>query len=188
MSDSYIAHQSHPYGVMPRGNAFFAPKNQLAVRRIGLGILNIIASDEVIIEILGLLSGTDLLIVAAVSRALYVYSSYSDLWRDLSLRLEVGPIEFHKSWRQTFLSRLLKSNGINSQLREHSPIKVDGIFSNYLYRSWSCATCDFVTACPGFFSFDDIQRRKAIELSAEEFIVEYERPNIPVRLYQCTIL
>jgi hypothetical protein len=146
-----------------------------------MSILSCIGSDEVIIEILGLLNGAELLAISSVSKALYVFSSFSDLWRDLSLRLEAGPIEFHKSWRQTFLLRLLQFTKRDpSRLREHTPIKVDGIFSNFLYRSWSCSTCDLATACPGFFTFNDIERRNAADLSVEDFVAQYEQQNIPV--------
>jgi hypothetical protein len=43
-----------------------------------------------------------------------------------------------------------------------------------------CRACDFEYACPGFYKNDDIPRRKASELSVEDFVKEFELPNRPL--------
>eukprot|EP01036_Dinobryon_divergens_P041204 gene41204-54592_t len=69
---SYTCRKSHPYGVQAPGNSFFADEKVVSVRRLGLGILNVL-SDDTLLEILSYIDGNTLANTAASSRAIYVY-------------------------------------------------------------------------------------------------------------------
>eukprot|EP01041_Mallomonas_annulata_P002453 gene2453-4766_t len=176
---SYTCRKSHPYGVQAPGNSFFADEKVVSVRRLGLGILNVL-SDDTLLEILSYIDGNTLANTAASSRAIYVYAHHSDLWRDLVLRKWDGNVEYVETWRDTYVRNICQNKFKSTFL--HRPILVSGIFSNLLYRWWCCCSFDFESACPGFLSFDDIPRRDASNYSIDEFLIEFEVPNLPVVL------
>jgi hypothetical protein len=182
MSDLFVNDQ-HPYGVKPPGNAYFCTSIQAQVRPRGLGAAKRI-QDEALIEILGFLSATELGRISCTSRALYVYAHHSDLWRDLVLRKWEGkPLHFQCNWKETFMTSLQRAQGMDESILasvKHCPICVDGIYSNLLHRSWTCHTCDLATACPGFYDHDDIAHRASHDLSTDEFVAQYEKPNKPL--------
>ena len=191
----------HPYGVLPSGNAYFCSAEHSLVRPKGLGPLMCIIGDEALVEILGYLNASDLSHTSICSRALYVYSHHSDLWRDVTLRRwENQPIQYVRSWKETYMKSVQcdyiaasSSSGVSGSASHststkeceekwarHEELSVRGIFSNLLHRSWTCHTCDLATACPGFFKHNDVERRKGSELSVSEFREQYERPNNPL--------
>ena len=165
-------------------------KDPYKVRRSGLGILRVI-SDEAIIELLGYFGGKELANILKLSRALYVFCNYSDLWRDLTLRTFDGNVDFDCTWKDTF-SRMtiamLNENARENKLcfSPHKPIKVSNMFCNVLHRSWTCHTCDLQYACPGFYDKCEIPRRDATTLTTEEFVNEYESKNKPVIIKNAT--
>jgi len=75
--------RSNNYGVQPLSNLLFDSAT-VNVRDVGLGTLTLF-TDETILEILGLLDAKYLGRLAAVSRALYVFSNQDSLWRALVL-------------------------------------------------------------------------------------------------------
>jgi hypothetical protein len=187
LEDGFYNRQ-HPYGVKPSGNAYFCTQTEAMVRPFGLGKHLRSITDEALLEMLSFLTPQELASLSACSRALYVYSHHTDLWRDLTLRKCEGiPIEYQSSWKETFMVSTQKSNNNynnndNNNIAnvKHVPISVNGIFSNLLHRSWSCRTCDLATACPGFYKHNDIQRREAKTMNTEQFLNQYEIPNIPL--------
>ena len=167
----------HPYGVKAEGNLLLASPMILQVRSQGLGNLSALI-DENLLEILGYLNAKELCSVGVTSRACYVFSHHSDLWRDLTLRCLDGQIEYEATWRDTYVKKSCDS--INMKYIKHVPIKVSGIFSAPLHRSWTCSTFDYDLACPGFLRTDEITREDSSLLSVESFVSRYEIPNKPV--------
>lgn len=166
---------------------YFASQELIMVRYFGFGHQMCKLTDETIGELLSFLSGSDLVNVIQVSRALYCHGHNSDLWRDITLREFDGKgIKFNNTWKDTYMYTRVQSRADQGNatkkltLHNHVPIRVAGIFSNYLHRSWSCRTCDLETACPGFHKLSDIPIRLASDLSVEQFIEQYEIPNKPV--------
>lgn len=182
--ESYEAGESHPYGVLPSGNMYFASQELIMARYYGLGPQICKLQDDTIGELLTYLSGPDLIHILQVSRVFYAYANSSDLWRDITLREFDGKgIKYKNTWKDAYMfTYIAKKNliSLSGQIKEHVPIQVQGVFSNYLHRSWSCHTCDLATACPGFYKFSDIPIRSAKDLSVEAFIEQYELPNKPV--------
>lgn len=153
-------------------------------RRIGLGNLHYIVSDEIIIDIISFLSYLDICHISIVSRAFYVYSNYSDIWRNLTLiNWENKAIRYHYTWHETFIHMWMSEHGINSSFPRIKPIKINYFYSNFLFRAFSCHSYDIMTACPTFMSYSNINTISC-HLSIEEFQQEYENKNIPVILKQ----
>ena len=173
--------EPHPYGVLPYGNLLLVADDEKRLRRrTGLGSMLNAMSDEALVEMLSFLGPQDLAISSRCSRALYVYSHHSDLWRDLTLRLFPDDVvKYRDCWKETFVSTLVRKKEKPPQAR-HVPLKITGIYSNLLHRSWACHSCDLATACPGFFAHDDVPREEATLLSLTEFVGNYESKNKPV--------
>ena len=90
-------------------------------------------------------------------------------------------IRYINNWKDTYI--INKRNIINEDEKikyYHQPIKVHGIFSNLLYRSWACHSCDLNSACPGIFTHNDIPKYHYDQLSLEDFIYNYEGKNTHV--------
>jgi hypothetical protein len=182
----YATNVSHPYGCLPSGNSFLCNSPEDLHRRAnGCGIIAVL-SDENIADILSYCTHHDLCRVMLISKALYVHANHFELWRDLMLRTWSGRnIEYRVSWKDTFMYACVKNNTHTKKLllTPSKPMKVPGMFSNYLYRSWSCSTFDFETACPGFLCNHDIETVSyEANLSADEFYKKYESAKIPVIL------
>lgn len=179
--DLFLYDHGHPNGVLPAGNAYFSSKKLLLVRLNGLGFISSV-SDEILVDILSYLNGLELCFVSITSRALYVFSLFNDLWRDLVLRFQNNNVNFCRTWKDTYIIMFNNAKKKENK-KEHlfySPLKVEGIYSSLLHRSWSCSTCDFLSAFPGFYTNDNISKRDASELSIIDFVNQYEIPNIPV--------
>jgi len=176
--------EPHPYGVLPLGNLFLVvDEEKRQRRRRGLGAALNGMSDEALIELMSFLGPQELALLSQCSRALYVYAHHSDLWRDLTLRTFPDEIvKYRDSWKETFVSTWHRKNGLGAHAR-HVPIKVTGIYSNMLHRSWACHSCDLESACPGFYAFsNDIPKLDVNDLSLGDFVKEFECKNRPVVL------
>lgn len=172
---------SHPYGVLPSGNLYITTdEEKLLRRRRGLGrFLNSI-TDESLLEVLSFLTNKELARISLASKALYVYSHHSDLWRDLTLQTFLDEVVVYmESWKETFVSTWHRKFNLGKHF-PHVPLQVSGIYSNLLHRSWVCHSCDLETACPGFYSFSDIAKVDAASLSMREFVENWEAKNVPL--------
>ena len=179
--ESYEGEESHPYGVLPAGNMYFATQQEIMTRYYGLGPGMCKLTDELVGEMLSFLSGTDLITILQVSRTLYCHANSSDLWRDATLREYEGKgIKYSKCWKDAYMHTRVYHSDKNISIKDHIPIRMKGIFSSFLHRMWSCHTCDLATACPGFYEQSDIPVREASDLTIEAFLEEYEIPNLPV--------
>ncbi|KAJ1414119.1 hypothetical protein B484DRAFT_297154, partial [Ochromonadaceae sp. CCMP2298] len=175
----------HPYGALPSGNAYFASRQLQLVRGMGLGPSLSCLSDETLGEVLSLLAGGDLARVLQTSRTLYCHASCGELWRDVCLReLGTAHLRFEVSWRDTFARTKRRSQG--PPLPLHQPLRVAGVYSNHLFRPWSCCNFDFAVACRGFFEHSDIDRVTAGALSEQQFVAQYEMRNRPVVITELT--
>lgn len=93
---------------------------------------------------------------------------------------------YNATWKDTFIAAWVRTNPNIAKdliISPSKPIKVSGIFSNYLYRSWSCSTFDYEAACPGFLLNHDVESISLeSNLSVEDFYMKYEMERIPVIL------
>jgi hypothetical protein len=167
----------HPNGVLPGGNAFIAGPSAMITRYNGLGSLSKL-TDEQLADWLTYLDGVTLGKLSRVSKVLYVFSQLETLWRDLVLLHTKGKhINFIRSWKITYAALIAptKVPSIPS-----SPIKVKSFYSEYLFHQWLCCSYDVEKSIPGFFKPDEIPRVSAKDLTIEEFIEQFEKPNKPV--------
>ncbi|KAF9595424.1 hypothetical protein IFM89_000342 [Coptis chinensis] len=163
---------SHSHGVQPLGNLLFSSSSHNS-RNTGLGNLQTL-SDELVLDILGLLEGTHLAILAMVSKSFYVFCNHEPLWRNLVLENFKGGFFFSESWKTTYVFSRSFRNFVSSSL------KVRDFYSDYLFQSWLCASLEMK---PEWLERDNIERRSGI--SVDEFILNFEEPNKPVLLEGC---
>jgi hypothetical protein len=145
--------------------------SNLHVRDVGLGTL-MLFTDETILEILGLLDAKDLGRLAAASRALYIFSNQDSLWRALVLLQLNGIFSFNGCWKSTYISAHWPMHVL-----PQVPLKVSNFYSDYLFRSWLCASLEMKRE---WLEVDNGDRRN--NLSLEDFIACYEESNKPVLL------
>ncbi|CAM6082841.1 unnamed protein product [Calypogeia fissa] len=157
------------YGVEPLGNLLFeAPVSN--VRDVGLGNLWSL-TDELLLDILGLLDAKDLGRLAVVSRAFYVVVHQDSLWRNLVLEEFKGNFSFTGRWKNSYIAtRYPQFAG-----PAHVPLKIRNFYSDYFFQSWLCASLELTK---DWLTRDNIERRP--NLSVEEFVKDFEEPNKPV--------
>ncbi|OMO51919.1 hypothetical protein CCACVL1_29495 [Corchorus capsularis] len=168
---------SHSHGVQPLGNLYFNP-GSVNSRNTGLGNLQIL-SDELVLEILGLLEGTQLGFLATVSKSFYVFTSHEPLWRNLVLDKVEGGFSYNRSWKITYVSTFYPSFNVAKSTRIPG-LRVRDFYSDYLFQSWLCANLEMK---PEWLERDNIIRKRGI--SVEDFIMNFEEPNKPVLLEGC---
>ncbi|CAN0879256.1 Arginine-specific demethylase JMJ22 [Linum grandiflorum] len=162
---------SHSHGVQPLGNLYFNP-GAVNSRNTGLGNLQIL-SDELVLDILGLLNASHLGNLSAVSKSFYVYANHDPLWRNLVLDELKGGFFFNGSWRSTYIAARYENLGF-------AKLKIRDFYSDYLFQSWLCANLEMR---PEWLERDNIVRKRGI--SVEEFVSSFEEPNKPVLLEGC---
>lgn len=164
---------SNSHGVQPLGNLYFSPSLHNS-RNSGLGNVQSL-SDELVLEILGLLGGTDLGVLSTVSKSFYVFCNHEPLWRSLVLETCKGGFLYNETWKSTYINAIRPSfEVLNSRLN------VRDFYSDYLFQSWLCANLEMK---PEWLERDNIVRRKGI--SVEEFVSKFEELNKPVLLEGC---
>lgn len=165
--------RSHSHGVQPLGNLYYSssPHNS---RNTGLGSLQTL-TDELVLDILGLLEGAHLGVLSTVSKAFYVFCNHEPLWRNLVLEGYKDGFSYTGSWKFTYINGYKPSFGFIS-----SGLKVRDFYSDYLFQSWLCANLEMKHE---WIERDNIIRRKGI--SVDEFVLNFEEPNKPVLLEGC---
>ncbi|CAN1306839.1 Arginine-specific demethylase JMJ22 [Linum perenne] len=165
---------SHSHGVQPLGNLYFNP-GAVNSRNPGLGNLQFL-SDELVLDILGLLSATQLGNLAAVSKSFYVFANHEPIWRNLVLDELKGGFFFNGSWRSTYIAARYD---VSSNLG-FAKIRVRDFYSDYLFQSWLCANLEMK---PEWLERDNIVRKRGI--TVDEFVSNFEELNKPVLLEGC---
>ncbi|KAG2679855.1 hypothetical protein I3760_11G071300 [Carya illinoinensis] len=167
---------SHTHGVQPLGNLYLHP-GCINSRNTGLGNLHTL-TDELVLDILGLLDGTHLGVLATVSKSFYVFTNHEPLWRNLVLENLNGGFFYNESWKSTYIAASYPSFKVSDICVSH--LRVRDFYSDYLFQSWLCANLEMK---PEWLERDNIIRRKGI--SAEEFVLNFEEPNKPILLEGC---
>ncbi|XP_030512497.1 F-box protein At5g06550 [Rhodamnia argentea] len=168
--------RSNAHGVQPLGNLFLSP-NATNSRNTGLGALQNL-TDELLLEILGLLSATQLGILATVSKSFYIFCNHEPLWRNLVLEALGGDFSFNRSWKSTYVAGCHPSFDVGSV--GDLGLEIRDFYSDYVFQSWLCANLEMK---PEWLERDNIVRKRGI--SVEEFVRSFEEPNKPVLLEGC---
>ncbi|KAK8965955.1 F-box protein [Platanthera guangdongensis] len=162
--------------IQPLGNLLLLDPSS-NIRNPGLGNLRIL-SDELLLDVLGLLGGRDLGILSSVSKSLYVFSTHEPLWRNLVLDHLNGEFLFTGSWRSTYISSIYPQFFPPST--GPSTLRIRNFYSDHLFQSWLCANLEMK---PKWLARDNIERRR--NLSLEEFVSLFEDLNKPILLEGC---
>jgi hypothetical protein len=166
---------SHPYGALPYGNIFLSDSDN--VRENGLGRFRRL-NDEQVLSVLQYLDAKSLSNVLKTSRFMYVAGHHEELWRDLMLRRSGSSgFEFCSSWKDTFIRAEFESKGKLHLFYRHQPIRMKGIYSDTLFRSWLCRSFELQDS---WLAVNNVCIEDSDTLTVDRFLSEYEETNTPV--------
>lgn len=148
----------HPLGVRPSGNALDAKEDL----RFRAGLFGRIP-DELILTLLEWLDEDALLRLGSTCRALYGYSTYDGLWRDLWV---ARSSEMQMKWRGSWRASLLKLPA--NKLAE---IDCRNLFSDALHRPFLCSQLPLLSFVSNIPTSNQISRLE--NLSPEEFTASW---------------
>ncbi|CAG8546309.1 6878_t:CDS:2 [Funneliformis caledonium] len=173
---SNVLMMRHPLGIKPWGNYYVDSKDQsrnFEGDRRGSSLGNLaILTDDLILDILGALDAKDLLSLGLASRVLYCFSTFDDLWKQLTIQKYKGDWCWQGSWRVTFLKRSCSEYNLDIFLKP--AIHLTDFYSDTLFQPFLCSS----TGMDSYLGVENIDRRSNLEL--EEFIRKYAIPNKPV--------
>ncbi|KAI8600623.1 hypothetical protein EDD21DRAFT_376663 [Dissophora ornata] len=173
----HIMSLQHPLGIKPLGNYYMdatRPDFPGSCRGPSLGRLSRL-TDEIIMEILYLLSPQELLTLGAASRVLYGLTHLDDIWKTLTIERFRGDWEWQDdTWRATFLKRSDPNYDTSMILENREPLKLKTFYSDVLFQPFYCAAIGMEP----YTSVENIDRRSGLTL--EQFVDEYEKPGKPV--------
>mmetsp|Transcript_2545 Transcript_2545/g.5610 ORF Transcript_2545/g.5610 Transcript_2545/m.5610 type:complete len:690 (+) Transcript_2545:65-2134(+) len=168
------------------------------VRHDGLGPNLRQLNDEQLITILSFVDGPTLASgICCASKFLYVAGHHEELWRDLVLRRwgEVGftvrdPHDTEEDdsgsaqgmgatgcWKDIYAWNHHPSDSTKAIIQRHSPISIQGIYSDTFFRSWLCRS---FALQPSWLSTHTVSSIPHSEMTTERFYKEYEETNTPV--------
>ena len=167
------------------------------VRHDGLGPNLRQLNDEQLITILSFVDGPTLASgICCASKFLYVAGHHEELWRDLVLRRwgEVGfTVRDPHDTTEEGDSSSAQGRGATgcwkdiyawnhhpldkTIIKRHSPISIQGIYSDTFFRSWLCRS---FALQPSWLSTHTVSSIPHSEMTTERFYKEYEETNTPV--------
>ncbi|KAG9323967.1 hypothetical protein KVV02_003238 [Mortierella alpina] len=177
MTTQHVMSLQHPLGIKPLGNYYMdATRADFtgSCRGPSLGRLARL-TDEIIMEILDLLSPVDLLTLGATSRVLYGLTHLDDMWKTLTIERFKGDWTWQDdTWRATFLKRSDPRYDTSMILQNRDSMKMKNFYSDVLFQPFYCAAIGMEP----YTAVENIDRRSG--LSLEQFVEEYEKPGKPV--------
>ncbi|KAG0254772.1 hypothetical protein BG011_005533 [Mortierella polycephala] len=177
MTTKHVMSLQHPLGIKPLGNYYMdAGRSDFtgSCRGPSLGQLSRL-TDEIVMEILNLLTSKELLTLGAVSKVLYGLTHLDDMWKTLTIDQFKGDWEWQDdTWRATFLKQSDPQYDTLMILKNRDQMKMKHFYSDTLFQPFYCAAIGMEP----YIAVENIDRRSG--LSLEQFIQEYERPGKPV--------
>ncbi|KAF8933167.1 hypothetical protein BGZ52_008441 [Haplosporangium bisporale] len=177
MTTKHVMGLQHPLGINPLGNYYMdasRPDFPGACRGPSLGQLSRL-TDELIMDILHLLSPCELLTLGATSRVLYGLTHLDDMWKTLTIERFKGDWTWQgDTWRATFLKRSDPQYNTDIILENREALKLKYFYSDVLFQSFYCAAIGM----DPYVSVENIDKRSGLTL--DEFVQEYEKPGKPV--------
>jgi hypothetical protein len=172
----------HPYGALPFGNSWLE-ENKNDTRPNGLGGMRLL-NDEQVLSVLSFCDGPALAQVVQTSRYLYVAGHHDELWRDLILRhcdTHNQPLTFvpNGKWKDSYCQQVHAS----ASIAPHVPLPIKGVYSDTFYRSYLCRSFQLQ---PEWLKVETVTRIPHDSVTADEFVEQFERPNVPVVLAGAT--
>lgn len=180
LDDGVDVAEAHAWGVLPWGNFHWGDdlsagdgrRVRLMDARAAAPVL-LSLDDSVLLGILSFLDARSLARLGQTCRALAVFCHHEPLWKDLLVATCGGEWSFcGGSFRNTLV--LTRFGGPPCR-----PIRVAGLYSDLLNKSWVCASARFSRSWVGI---DTVPRERPDELTVADFVRRYEAPNVPVLL------
>src|SRR6266542_1090906 len=156
---SNVLMMQHPLGIKPWGNYYFDSTDKSNnfegdCRCSSLGNL-VILTDDLILEILGVLDAKDLLSLGLTSRVLYCFSTFDDLWKRLIIQKYNGDWCWQGNWRVTFLKRSCSTYNLDLILNDNKPaIHLTNFYSDTLFQPFLCSS----TRMESYLGVENIDR------------------------------
>ncbi|KAF9185465.1 hypothetical protein BGZ51_007949 [Haplosporangium sp. Z 767] len=177
ITTKHVMSLQHPLGIKPLGNYYMdAGRSDFtgSCRGPSLGQLSRL-TDELVMEILNLLTAKELLTLGRVSKVLYGLTHLDDMWKTLTINQFKGDWEWQDdTWRATFLKQSDPQYDTSMILKNRDQMKLKHFYSDTLFQPFYCAAIGMEP----YIAVENIDRRSG--LSLEQFIQEYERPGKPV--------
>lgn len=156
----------HPHGIKPWGNHYASNSQQLNTS--GLGAFGVF-KDELIVDLLAFVDIQTLCKLEQVSKVLLAFCSNECAWRD-RYREDFSDLKYNAAgWKHSYSIR--KGNDKEPSKK----IDCSGVYSDYLYASWRCATVPVNLLSR---NVETIERRS--NLSVTDFKKEYSGLGHPV--------
>ena len=150
---SELAVPSHPFGVLPSGNAYLSNQDL----KQAAGCFSVFP-DELLLQSLEYLTYIDLIRLGSTCKALFAFCRSEELWKAFVVESEKPPAAWLGSWRAT-----------HRQLEQQVLAVIDchGLFSDVLHRPFVCAHTS-LSACSNCIPRHN-QIRTISDLSTEEY-------------------
>ena len=148
----------HPLGVRPSGNALYATEDA----RYQAGLFGRIP-DELMLTLLEWLDEDALMRLGSTCRALYGYSTYDGLWRDLWV---ARSSQMEMTWRGSWRASLLKL-----PTKKLAEVDCRNLFSDALHRPFLCSQIPLLSYVSNIPTSNQISRLE--DLSPEEFAANW---------------
>ncbi|GAA5828319.1 hypothetical protein JCM3770_000471 [Rhodotorula araucariae] len=138
------ADAANPLHLKPLGNLMFAPEHR-HTRANGLGSLAALPDELLLSSILTLLTGEDLVRMAAASRAFFAWSCVEGLWKGLYIQKTQGRLlKWHGSWRSSYIATFLRPASLadSDEPLPSTSISTPTLHSDVLFQPALCAAFD----------------------------------------------
>lgn len=185
--DSMITlHNPHYLGVVP---TFQLGSEYQKIRSLSLGLLGCL-QDEQLLDILCQLDAQSLARFGCCSKHCYVFANTDDLWKHHVLAglrsnyftVPPGMWHFQGTWNKTFVylyqhRKTTSLDMIPCENNEGGTFHFGPVASDVLFDAWLSATASIRSI---WLKNNNIPRRVSNDLSAKDFVVQYEQQNTPV--------
>eukprot|EP00729_Bicosta_minor_P006423 gene6423-28622_t len=200
----------HPYGVRPLGSRMV---EGAAATTKGSGEWDVGESlgdfsllfDAPLLHVLKVVAAFEgahgLAMLAQCSKALYILTSHSPLWRPIVLRRFAGDFQYTSNWKHTYITEAAAAaataaaagggsiggggggsgtsgrGGRRAALALQPSKVLNGVVlhSDLLYQTWSNSACSI---SPSWLSTENIDRRSGQEMTVEEFRRLYDSDGV----------
>lgn len=183
-----VAHLEHPcpYGVRPEGCMLLEGARESS-RAHGLGLFSALP-DDLILHVLSWCTECDLCVLSVASRAAYVFSHASDLWRSHALsraraRAE-GAWAFGASWKGACMAVAARDTGGGAMSDAktvapacvHAPVACTGVYSDLLFKA---AVASGAALSPAWSAEASLARVPACAMTPSAFAAAFEATSTP---------
>lgn len=162
--------------ILPCGQAYVDGRPSV---RAGLGPRLGALSDVLLLQLLGRLDPVELALLGRACRCMHAFASVDELWKAHVLEAVGGAFEYDVSWKRTYIACVARRPP--PPLAPAPTTPRPALYSDTLFRPRHCATLRipawWVRAGAGSTA---VERVRAGELSAAEFVRRFDAPARPV--------